>query len=127
MTETTVASKPNFPAVLEQLKALLKSYEPHLAVTVDDAAGYSLDSPKLGPNKKPMFFGAAVIKKNYVSFHLMPVYVHPELLDGISDTLRKRMQGKSCFNFKALDEDTLAELRQLTERGFEAFLKDGLL
>ncbi len=56
-----------------------------------------------------MFFGAAVIKKNYVSFHLMPVYVHPDLLEGISDGLRKRMQGKSCFNFKALDEDTLAE------------------
>ena len=90
-------------------------------------AGYSLDSPKLGPNKKPMFFGAAVIKKNYVSFHLMPVYVHPELLEGISDGLRKRMQGKSCFNFKALDEDTLVELRQLTERGFEAYRQDGLV
>ena len=37
------------------------------------------------------------------------------------------MQGKSCFNFKAVDEATLAELRQLTERGFEAFRKDGLV
>ena len=117
----------DFPVVFDQLKAILKPYEPRLSVTADGSEGYSLDTHQPGPNKKPMFFGAAVIKKNYVSFHLMPVYVHPELLNGISDILRKRMQGKSCFNFKALDEDTLAELRQLTERGFEAFRKDGLV
>jgi hypothetical protein len=122
-----MATTPDFPTVFDQLKAILKPYEPRLSVTADGSEGYSLDSPKLGPNKKPMFFGAAAIKKNYVSFHLMPVYVHPELLEGISDGLRKRMQGKSCFNFKALNEDTLAELRQLTERGFEALRKDGLV
>ena len=122
-----MAATPDFPAVFAQLKVILKPYEPRLSVTANDSEGYSLDTHQLGPNKKPMFFGAAVIKKNYVSFHLMPVYVHPELLEGISDGLRKRMQGKSCFNFKALDEDTLAELRQLTERGFEAFRKDGLV
>ena len=122
-----MATTPDFPTVFDQLKAVLKPYEPRLSVTANDSEGYSLDTHQLGPNKKPMFFGAAVIKKNYVSFHLMPVYVHPELLEGISDGLRKRMQGKSCFNFKALDEDTLAELRLLTERGFEAFRKDGLV
>ena len=37
------------------------------------------------------------------------------------------MQGKSCFNFKALDENTLAELRQLTASGFEAYRQDGLV
>lgn len=122
-----MATTPDFPAVFDQLKTILKPYEPRLSVAADGSEGYSLDAPKPGPNKKPMFFGAAVIKKNYVSFHLMPVYVHPELLEGISDGLRKRMQGKSCFNFKALDEDTLTELRQLTERGFKAFQKDGLV
>ena len=122
-----MTTTPDFPVVFDQLKAILKPYEPRLSVTVDSSEGYSLDTHQLGPNKKPMFFGAAVIKKNYVSFHLMPVYVHPELLEGISDQVRKRMQGKSCFNFKTLDADTLAELRQLTERGFEAFRRDGLV
>ena len=122
-----MTTTPDFPVVFDQLKAILKPYEPRLSVTVDSSEGYSLDTHQLGPNKKPMFFGAAVIKKNYVSFHLMPVYVHPELLEGISDQVRKRMQGKSCFNFKTLDADTLAELRQLTERGLEAFQKDGLV
>ena len=122
-----MATTPDFPVVFDQLKALLKPYEPRLSVTVDSSEGYSLDTHQLGPNKKPMFFGAAVIKKNYVSFHLMPVYVHPELLEGLSDNLRTRMQGKSCFNFKVVDDDTLAELSRLTDRGFEAFRKGGLV
>jgi hypothetical protein len=74
-----------------------------------------------------MYFGSAAIKKNYVSYYLMPVYVHPELMEGVSDQLRKRMQGKSCFNFKAVDEEALAELRELTAKGFAAFQKDGLV
>ena len=122
-----MATTSDFPAVFDQLKVILKRYEPRLSVTADGSEGYSLDTLQPGPNTKPMFFGAAVIKKNYVSFHLMPVYVHPELLEGLSDQVRKRMHGKSCFNFKALDEDTLAELRQLTERSFETFRTDGLL
>jgi hypothetical protein len=41
------------------------------------------------------------IKKNYVIYHLMPVYLNPGLLEGMSPGLRKRMQGKSCFNLPA--------------------------
>ena len=122
-----MATTPDFHAVFAQLEAILKPYEPRLSITAGSSEGYSLDTHQLGPNKKPMFFGAAVIKKNYVSFHLMPVYVHPELLEGLSNNLRKRMQGKSCFNFKAVDDDTLAELSRLTDRGFEAFRMDGLV
>jgi hypothetical protein len=54
--------------------------------------------------------------KNYVSFHLMPVYMYPDLLEGASPGLMKRMQGKSCFNFKRVEPDTFEELRALTER-----------
>jgi hypothetical protein len=34
----------------------------------------------------------------------------------MSPGLRKRMQGKSCFNFTKLDEELFAELAVLTER-----------
>ena len=50
----------------------------------------------------------------------MPVYVEPSLLDGISPGLRRRMQGKSCFNFAKVDEALFAELEDLTRAGFEA-------
>ncbi len=51
----------------------------------------------------------------------MPAYMFPELLAGISPGLKKRMQGKSCFNFKGVDELAFAELANLTRQGFEKF------
>ena len=39
---------------------------------------------------------------------LMPVYVNPSLLETMSSALRKRMQGKACFNFTVIEADTTA-------------------
>lgn len=63
-----------------------------------------------------MFFGAVQAKKSYVSYYLMPIYEDSSLLDGISDRLRKKMQGKSCFNFTSDDMPLLKELELLTEK-----------
>jgi hypothetical protein len=57
----------------------------------------------------------------------MPVYVFPDLLDSTSPELKKRMQGKSCFNFKTPDPTLFAELALLTERGFARYQQAGLL
>ncbi len=74
-----------------------------------------------------MYFGSTKIKKNYVSYHLMPVYVFPELLEGTSAELKKRMQGKSCFNFKVANRQLFEELRELTNAGYEKYKKAGYL
>ena len=58
------------------------------------------------------------INKNYVSFHLMPVYVFPKLRQNLSPELRQRMQGKSCFNFKTVDAALCKELAELTGEGY---------
>jgi hypothetical protein len=99
----------------------LKNYEQRLIVVADEPGRYSLNTPFVEMYKKEVFFGAAQVNKNYVSYHLMPVYVYPQLLEGISKDLKKHMQGKSCFNFKSLDEALFAELGRLTEKGFEMF------
>jgi hypothetical protein len=57
----------------------------------------------------------------------MPVYVNPKLLDDISPGLLKRMQGKSCFNFKDIDKTLFKELSKLTKRGIEFYKKNGML
>jgi hypothetical protein len=57
----------------------------------------------------------------------MPVYAFPELLDGMSPDLRRRMQGKSCFNFKAVDKTLFRELEALTKAGFARFKAAGLI
>jgi hypothetical protein len=61
----------------------------------------------------------------YVSYHLMPVYGCPEMLEGLSEPLRARMQGKACFNFKTVEPDLVEELTRLTEQGFQRFRDAG--
>ena len=83
--------------IFSTLKNMLKPYEPDFQVKRDAADNYCLETVKA--DGTPEMFAAVQIKKSYVSFHLFPVYLDPALLDEISDALRKRMQGKSCFNF----------------------------
>lgn len=117
-------TQTEFPIVFETLKSILKPHAQKLTVKIDTAEGYSLDGPYSEKWKKDLFFGAVQIKKNYVSFYLMPVYMCPDLLKDISPELKKRMQGKSCFNFKKIEKSLLAELSQLTKQGFERFIKE---
>lgn len=115
----------SFPEVFTELKSLLEPYAARLAVVADTEENYYLDTFHTMKNKKPLFFGAVQIKKRYVSFHLMPVYVEPALLEGMSEALKNRMQGKSCFNFRAVDPGLFSELAELTRRGFELYEEKG--
>ena len=51
----------------------------------------------------------------------MSAYACPELLRGMSPALKKRMQGKACFNFTSPDPALLGELAELTDAGIERF------
>ena len=114
----------NFPVVFEELKKILKPFAKNLTVKIDTVDTYYLDGPYSEKWKKDLFFGSTQIKKNYVSFYLMPVYMYPELLKEISPGLKKRMQGKSCFNFQKVEPDLFKELEALTSRGAEKFKKE---
>ena len=54
----------------------------------------------------------------------MPVYALPDLVANISPELRRRMQGKTCFNFTTVDESLMSELDALTKRSFAHFTSD---
>ncbi|WP_209391256.1 hypothetical protein [Chryseobacterium sp. RR2-3-20] len=104
-----------------RLKTLLKQFEAELTLIHDKDDNYYLNTPISDTNKKAEFFGAVQIKKSYVAFHLMPVYYYPNLLDNISQDLRDRMQGKSCFNFKEIDDKLFKELTTLTKKSFDLY------
>ena len=104
--------------VFDVLKGLLEPYADRLILKHDNEKNYYLDEAISG--SKPQMFAAAQVKKNYISFHLFPVYCHPELLSDISDILKKRMQGKSCFNFKTVEQIPWDELEVLTRKAFES-------
>jgi len=119
-----VSPQHDFIPVFEHLKKILKPYAPKLTVTADTPAAYSLDGPYSEKWKKVVFFGSAQIKKNYVSFYLMPVYMYPDLLKDISLRLKKHKQGKSCFNFKQAEPELFKELAALAKQGYERFKKE---
>jgi hypothetical protein len=117
--ENAIPAPNDFSRVFEQLKKILSPYARDLALKTDTEDLYSLDGSYSKKWKKKLFFGAAQIKKNYVSFYLMPIYMYPELLKDISPELKKHMQGKSCFNFKKVEPDLFKELETLTHKGAE--------
>ena len=113
-----------FPIVFEKLKTILSPHAKKLTVKVDTPTAYSLDGPYSEKWKKELFFGSVQVKKSYVSFYLMPIYMYPDLLKEISPELKKHMQGKSCFNFKTVEKSLFEELSQLTKQGLERFMKE---
>ena len=96
---------PNdFVAVFEELKRILECYAPDLRVATDEPGNDDLNKAYIQNNKQFLFLTLLICKNNYVSFHLMPVYACPELLNTLSPTLRTRMQGKASFDFKTSAE-----------------------
>jgi hypothetical protein len=113
--------KKDFNEVFARLKAIFKSYAKKMVVVSDTPSRYYLDTRYIMKNKQPLCFGAVRLGKNYVSFYLMSIYACPDLLKGMSPELRKRMQGKSCFNFTEVDEKLFKELDKLTKAGAAKF------
>ena len=113
--------KDDFPGAFAGLKAILAPYAKKCIVVHDTSDNYYLNTRHIMKNQQPLFFAGVRKGKAYVSFHLMPVYASPELLTKMSPELKKRMQGKSCFNFKSVEETLFKELAKLTRAGFTRF------
>ncbi|MEX1030685.1 MAG: hypothetical protein WDZ91_11670 [Paenibacillaceae bacterium] len=90
-----------FTSIFTKLVKILEVYESQMDLKVNTDDQYSLDT-------------------------LMPVYAYPQLLAGISEPLKKRMQGKSCFNFKQ-EDDLFRELTVLTEKGYTKYKEEDLI
>ena len=110
--------------IFSALKPVLAKVAKRLAVKVDTQTEYTLvgKSPSPFPQHKghPLEFGSVRVGKAYVSLHLMPLYLCPALNQAISPALKKRMQGKTCFNFKSdPDPELIVELRRLADDGLK--------
>jgi hypothetical protein len=111
----------NFDTVFARLKTIIEPYARKMDVASDSPMYYLLNTRYMMKNKQPLCFGGVRRGKNYVSFYLMSVYAHPDLLKDMSPELKKRMQGKACFNFKEVDERLFKELAKLTKAGAAKF------
>lgn len=127
---------PGFQSVFARLRDILKTHAGSFTVGRDTADHYSLDAPA-GPATLKAWGGKVKsrtipvawvqIGKAYVSYHLMGVYGSPKLLDRCSQELRARMQGKSCFQFKAVEEPLFEELARLTTESLTGMRRAGYI
>jgi hypothetical protein len=74
---------------------------------------------------RPHLGRLAVTRDNPKDF-LMPAYLYPDLAKAISPELKRRKQGKSCFNLTKVDGALLRELQELTNAGIKRFRSQGL-
>ena len=115
----------DFTPVFARLRAILQKHAGTYRVKEDKPDSFWLETGVHPERKMRLAVAGVKIGKAYVSFHLMPVYGCPKLLDGVSSGLLARMQGKSCFNFKAADDALFDEIERLTLRALAAFRKAG--
>jgi len=126
MIGDAMARKPvaDLESTYRTLLGIIEPYASTLAVVKKTPrALYLASKTSKTQSGSAVWFGGVEIMKNYVSFHLIPVYVDPALLAELSPALRKRMQGKSCFNFTSLDPVQASELVSLTQKGYERFTR----
>lgn len=118
----------DFAVVFAQLKAMMAKFVGVLQPLPGKPMSYILGGPASEKSQhRPLWFGGPTVGKAYVSFHLLPVYLYPALLDDISPELRKRMQGKACFNFKKPEPKLVTELENLTRRSYKLLQKAGYI
>ena len=112
----------DFQATFEILRGILQAHSRRLLLVVDKPGDFQVASATMKDRiGRPLFVAAVQIRRSYVSYHLMPVYAAPQLLKSMSPGLKKRMQGKSCFNFTSIEPDQVKELSALTRAGIAAF------
>jgi hypothetical protein len=114
--------KPPLDETFVLLRGILAAHSKRLIVMVDKPGDYQVGSPTMKDRiGRPLFVAAVQTRKNYVSYHLMSLYMRPELLKTLSPRLTKRMQGKACFNFTTVDPDEAKDLSAATKAGIAAF------
>ncbi|HET9790651.1 MAG TPA: hypothetical protein VFR08_05055, partial [Candidatus Angelobacter sp.] len=113
--------------VFAALRKILTPYEGRLSPCEQGPGYYYLESLEPTYKNRPMFFAGVKAGKSYISYHLLPLYMNPELNQKIPPELKKRMQGKACFNFTAVDPPVFRQLSALTQSGYKVFKDRGWL
>jgi hypothetical protein len=107
-----------FEAVYSRLSEMLLRHKDKLSVAIEKPGEFWMAVTGATYRGKPLVFAGVRMGKNYVSYHLMSVYMRKVEM---SAELKKQMQGKACFNFAAVDEKLFGELDELTASGLEDY------
>jgi hypothetical protein len=107
-----------FEEVYARLCGLLRKHKDKLSVGIEKPGEIWMSVIDETYRGKPLYYGGVRLGKNYVSYHLVPVYIGKVRL---SAELEKRKQGMACFNFASVDEKLFSELDKLTTEGLKNY------
>jgi hypothetical protein len=123
-------------SVFARLRELLAAHASEFAIAFDTTDRYGLEAPA-GPATLRAWGGKArapiipiawvEVRKAYVSYHLIGIEGNKKLLATLSQPLRARMHGKTCFNFKVADEVPIPELESITAESFGGLRRTGFI
>lgn len=107
-----------FEAIYARLFEVLSKHKDKLSVGIEKPGTIWMNVIGESYRGKPLYYAGVRMGKNYVSYHLVTVYMNKVKM---SPDLKKRMQGKGCFNFTSIDEKLFGELDQLTTDGLKNY------
>jgi hypothetical protein len=117
-------SSQSTAVVFEALAAVLSPYLHLFEAEMHPRMGYCLKTWGEWPSE--VYFAGVQWSEEGLHFHLFPLQRFPDLLDGASEELRARMQGKISFRFTTFEPERFAELASMTARAYERLRADGL-
>jgi hypothetical protein len=101
-----------------ELRAILVPYEDVL----EAAQIYGIEVLHRPGAKTHDWFAGVRPGKGTAKLMLLPMKTHPEIIDGASAALRKRLSGDALFTFRPGDEALLPELEQVVARAFDVYV-----
>lgn len=106
--------------VQARLEAILDPYRDRL----ETATIYGIPTLRRPGANAHQWFAFVKPASRHVGFYLLPVHTWPELREGLSPALAKRLTGKATFTFRAVDDALFAELEALVVRAFDRYMAD---
>jgi hypothetical protein len=123
-------------AVFVALRETLRAHRGTLSVGADTPVRFCLEA-SVGPATLAAWGGRVRRRtipvawvecgKANVSLHLMGLAGNPALLANLSPSLRARLQGKTCFGFRTVDDTLIAELDAVTGAAIAGFRRAGFI
>ena len=114
------------------LQTILKKHKSVLKATTDTDEKYEVSGTiEAMQGKKKVdgiYFATVNPKPKDVRFYFFPLYTHREqIVDSLSEELKKALKGKTCFHIKSISDDMKKEVDDLVSTGIKLCQKDGLL
>jgi hypothetical protein len=105
-------------AVEARLLAILVPYEDRL----EWASIYGNRALRRRGAAAHQWFAFVKPASKHVGFYLLPLHAWPELREGLSPALARRLTGASALTFPAFDEALFTELEELVARAYERYV-----